>query len=90
MITNPSIGLRVVTNNLDWGSIESRDAFDPNWFEVRLDNGRLELQDLPRMSLTHPFGDLDPAPFQCDYCPNLITEDLHEHGGLCVGCRDDD
>ena len=60
---DPQIGDRVVTNNLEWGIIESLDTNvgDPvPWFVVRLDNGRQELQDASRMSKRHPFGDRDP------------------------------
>jgi hypothetical protein len=56
---NPQIGDRVVTNNLDWGVIESGPD-EQGWFMVRLDSGRLEMQDGPRMSRFHPFGDPDP------------------------------
>ena len=61
---NPVIGDRVVTNNLEWGTIEAVDTnvSDPvPWFRVRLDNGGIELQDASRMSRSHPFGDPDPA-----------------------------
>lgn len=63
---NPIIGERVVTNNLEWGRIESvqpgseRDPSGP-WYDVRLDNGRREMQNAPRMTRSHPFGDADPA-----------------------------
>lgn len=63
MIHDPQIGDRVVTNNLEWGTIESRDVpvSDPvPWFKVRLDNGGIELQDASRMARRHPFGDSDP------------------------------
>ncbi len=60
-MNNPQIGDRVVTNNLDWGVIESHDGNFPDpWFRVRLDKGGLELQNACRMSRTHPFGDPDP------------------------------
>lgn len=60
---DPVISDRVVTNNLEWGVIESlnTNVSDPvPWFNVRLDNGRLEMQDASRMSRVHPFGDADP------------------------------
>ena len=59
-MNNPQLGDRVVTNNLEWGTIESHDSGCPGWFIVRLDNGGQELQDGPRMSKFHPFGDPDP------------------------------
>ena len=60
-MNNPKIGDRVVTNNLEWGVIESLDGMFPDpWFNVRLDNGRIELQNACRMSTRHPFGDPDP------------------------------
>ena len=90
---NPAIGDRVVTNNLEWGVIESlnTNVSDPvPWFRVRLDNGGIELQDASRMSRVHPFGDPDPgAPtYGCDYCPATISRVEHIEGGLCQSCRE--
>jgi hypothetical protein len=58
-MNNPQLGDRVVTNNLDWGNIESGPD-EQGWFQVRLDKGGIELQNATRMSRTHPFGDSDP------------------------------
>lgn len=102
---NPVIGDRVVTNNLEWGVIESindslacpagvASRIESTWFNVRLDSGRIELQDASRMSRIHPFGDKDPglpvSRENCKRCGLKVHTDfdgclVHEHDGLRDG-----
>lgn len=51
-------GLRVVTNDLAWGTVERREA--DGWHRIRLDSGALDIMNAERLSTTHPFGDADP------------------------------
>jgi len=87
---DPQIGDRVVTNNLEWGIIESQcDWMDRSgipWFNVRLDNGRREMQDASRMSKRHPFGDADPGLPTLYPCPSCGVRKMAHPDNDCAVC----
>lgn len=51
-------GLRVVTNDLDWGTVET--VRPDGWHSILLDSGRRVFMDADRLTTRHPFGDRDP------------------------------
>ena len=57
---NITVGLRVVTNDLKWGTVRSRN--EDGWHTVLTDDGQVNLFDASRLETRHPFGDADPNP----------------------------
>lgn len=62
-MTRFPVGTRVITNNLEWGTVErlgtDNDPTGP-WHTIRLDNGGTDLMNDARLTTRHPFGDPDP------------------------------
>lgn len=52
-------GQRVVTNDLEWGTI-SFVCETSGWYDVRLDKGGMASMNDERLTTRHPFGDKDP------------------------------